>query len=195
MKKIKICAVLSFIIFTMILSSCIKVEEVGTAMINGKQYKQTESSNILCRFPASPIVIWSDDHILSFETFLMPVEDGGSKYSISFYLLMKDDKIDKGNPYKIEYNDKLNGKGLLDMEIRKRLSSDKTLFLSEGGDGIAFAIENDAVNQEISLEGEFIIANVDLKKNKCSGKYYLRTPAGSLTPLIIEGTFNTEIEN
>lgn len=172
---------LIFIMMIGIINACEKEEQYASAIINGIEYREVRSSNILRESPPSSITVWEDVSVAGYYTYLKPLLSGYPTFIINFYLSLNDkQKLEIGKTYKI-----VNVELPTEFNLISIVSSLKEV-LPEGYDGIAFC---QGINEIFSLEGDFEIEQYDTASGFYQGSYSLINPSQTNGSLTIKGIF------
>lgn len=162
---------------------------VGTATINGKDYK--ESTWWAWNFKGYPssMILYENYKIIHFIARLSPEKAGEPSYSIHFYVSVEDNQFKTNHPYKIDfYSDELDVESLDWWHVLPYLSENRNNVLIEDVDGIAYAFSNIS-DVSIPFKGELVLERIDYQSNVCHGHYSLISPENDSEKLVINGKF------
>lgn len=176
--------ILVLIIATCTLSTCEKKEEYASVTINGIEYAEIKTSNIIYSAPPSTIRIWEAYQVAEYYTILSPLDSDYPTFMIHFFVSMKDNselEIDK--PYKIgeiKLSEEFNLTSVI-ISLKDNLP--------DGYNGTAICQE-EGKDEILLLEGEFKLERYDATTGYYHGSYHLtHTPKVNNNSLIIKGNF------
>lgn len=169
---------------------------VGTATINGKDYK--ESTWWAWNFKGYPssMRLYENYKIFHFIARLTPKDANNPQYNLHFYISEDGSQFNINHPYKIDFYRELEIKSIYWGDIIPYYSENKNKILSEDADGFAFATST--ISEEaIPLKGELVLESINSESKVCHGHYSLTSPENDPDKLVIEGKFEivTSISN
>jgi len=164
-----------------ILSSCSKTEQYASATINGIEYVEIKTSNMLFEANPSSIIIVEDCDVALYHTLLKPLTEGYPKFEIKFLIPLKDiGKLEINKSYKIlgiktseEYNW---------VEAVEKLETT----LPAGYDGVAYCYK-EGIDESFLLEGEFLLERYESTTGYYYGSYLLTNSSEKDDSLNIKG--------
>lgn len=159
---------------------------VGTATINGKDYKEATWWAWNYKGYPSSMILYSNYNTIHFIARLSPKKESESSYSIHFYVNVEDNQFNINQPYKIDFYKELQIESTYWGDILPYYSENKDKILSEDADGFAFAISNTS-DEPIPLKGELVLESIDTE-TKTYGHYSFTSPENKL---VINGKFET----
>lgn len=175
--------ILILVITIGMLYSCEKDEQYATATINGIEYAEIRTSNILFEAPPSSITIWEDASVAGYYTKLEPLTSGYPVFAIDFYLSLKNSK-----ELKIDQSYKIANVQLPDEFNLINIITSLEKMLPSGSDGIAFC-QKEGIDEVFSLDGEFKIERYDATSGYYYGSYHLTHLSQKHDTLTIKGKF------
>ncbi len=163
---------------------------VGTATINGKDYK--ESTWWAWNFKGYPssMILFENYKVFHFIVRLSPEISEEPSYSINFYVYAKNNQFKTNEPYKIDFYKELDVESLYWGDVIPYFSENKDKILVEDADGMAYAISSTSENP-IPLKGELVLDEIYNESHVCYGHFSFTSPDGNQEKLIINGNFET----
>ncbi|NMA73039.1 MAG: hypothetical protein GX963_02520 [Bacteroidales bacterium] len=163
---------------------------VGTATINGKEYKESTWWAWNYKGYPSSMILMENYKVFHFLVRLSPEISGEPSYSMSFYVYVNDNQFKTNEPYQIDFYKELEVESLYWGDVIPYFSENRDKILVEDADGIAFAISNTS-DDPIPLNGELVLESIDFQ-SKVSRRYYSFTsPENDSERLVIKGKFET----
>lgn len=163
---------------------------VGTATINGKDYKESTWWAWNYKGYPSSMILYENYKILHFIARLSPEISGEPLYSINFYVYAKDNQFKTKEPYQIDFYKELDVESLDWWDVLPYLSENRNNVLNEDVDGIAYAFSNTS-DLSIPFKGELVLESIDNQSKVCHGYYSFTSPENDLKGLVIKGRFET----
>ena len=170
---------------------------IGTATINGKEYVHMTHRGWNSEFNSVVLTFYPHYNVFDIGTLLQDKNLGNvvdHEYRIIFFVTTQRPEILKNIPYKIEYNKSLEANNYIPIEVERTLVLDKSKIISSNANnGIAIVV-NIKTNEARSMEGYFVIHELDMQNKFCKGGYMLKTPSTSdKEELTIYGKFEAEL--
>lgn len=163
---------------------------VGTATINGKDYKEATWWAWNYKGYPSSMFLYKNYKTIHFITRLSPKTANEPSYSIHFYVYDKDSLFNINQPYKIDFYRELEIESTFWGDILPYYSENRSKILSEDADGFAFATSN-TIDEAIPLKGELVLESINPQSTVCHGHYSFTSPRNDSDKLVIKGKFET----
>lgn len=164
---------------------------VGTATINGKDYKESTWWAWNYKGYPSSMILYENYKIFHFIARLTPEDANNPQYNLHFYISEDGSQFNINHPYKIDFYRELEIKSTYWGDIIPYFSENKNKILSEDADGFAFATST--ISEEaIPLKGELILESIDSQSKVSHGYYSFTSPENDSERLVIKGKFETE---
>lgn len=161
---------------------------VGTATINGKDYKESTRWAWNYKGYPSSMSLYENYKIFHFITRLSPNKATKPSYSINFYVSVEDNQFKTNLPYKIDFYTELNVESLYWWDVLPYLAENRNKILSEDADGFAF-VTSSTFDGALPLKGELVLESIDYQSKVCHGYYSLISPENGSEKLVINGKF------
>jgi hypothetical protein len=162
---------------------------VGTATINGKNYKEsTRWAWNYTGYPSSMRLI-ENYKVIHFIARLSPETAGEPSYWIYFYVSVEESQFKTDYPYQIDFYTELDSESFSWLDVIPYFSENRNKILREDADGIAYAVSN--ASEVIPLKGELVLESINSQSKVCHGYYSLTSPENDSYKLVIEGKFET----
>ena len=162
---------------------------VGTATVNGQNYEESTVWAWNYNGYPSDIALFVNYKLFHYLARLSPEKGNSPRYTIYFYASENDKQIKLNHPYKLDFYKELDVESLFWGDVIPYFSENKSKVLTEGSDGIAYAISSD--DEIIPLKGEIVVKEIGPERNVCYGSYSLTSSENDLVPLVIKGEFET----
>lgn len=163
---------------------------VGTATINGKDYKESTWWAWNYKGYPSSMILFENYKVFHFLVRLSPEIDGEPSYSIDFYASVKDNQFKIIEPYKIDFYKELDVKSLYWGHVIPYFSENRDKILVEDAEGMAYAISSTS-EVPIPLKGEIVLESIDSQSKVTHGYYSFTSPENYSERLVIKGKFET----
>lgn len=186
--------VVLFFLFLLIGGGCKKFIEgedliVGTATINGKDYKETIRWGLTApQGYTSSLRLYQNYKIAHFIVHLKPSDGAGPLYSIHYYISMDENKFTTNYPYKLEFIDDLEVETYNEWDVVPYLSESKTEILTDGVDGIVLVFASN-LDAPIPVKGELVLERIESRI--CYGHYSFNSLNNDQEKFEIKGKFET----
>lgn len=159
---------------------------VGTATINGKDYKEATWWAWNYKGYPSTMRLYTNYNTIYYLARLTPAKESDPSYSIHFYVNVEDNQFNINQPYKIDFYKELEIESTYWGDILPYYSENKDKILIDDADGFAFAISSTS-DEPIPLKGELVLESID-RETKTYGHYSFTSPENKL---VINGKFET----
>lgn len=169
---------------------------VGTATINGKDYKESTWWAWNYKGYPSSMILYENYKVLHFISRLSPKDANKPQYSIHFYVSVDDSQFNINDPYKIDFYREFEIESTYWGDNIPYFSENKNKILSEDADGFAF-VTSSTFDGALPLKGELVLESIDYQSKVCHGYYSLISPENGSEKLVINGKFEivTSISN
>lgn len=163
---------------------------VGTATINGKNYKESTVWAWNYKGYPSSIRLYESYKLFHFIARLYSEKRSENpSYTINFYISENDMQLKLNHPYKIDFYKELDVESSSWYYVVPYFSENRNEILAEDADGIAY-VEVGNTEGPISLKGEFVIEKIN-SPNIAYGYYSLTSSGNDSERFVINGEFET----
>ena len=163
---------------------------VGTATINGKDYKESTWWAWNYKGYPSSMILFENYKVFHFMVRLSPEISGEPSYSINFYVYAKNNQFKTNGPYQIDFYKELDVESLYWGDVIPYFSENRDEILDEDADGIAYAISSTS-DVPIPLNGELVLESIDSQSKVSHGYYSFTSPENDSERVVIKGKFET----
>lgn len=161
---------------------------LGTATINGKEYKETIRWGLTFQGYTSSLKLYQNYRIARFIVRLKPLDGVGPSYSIYYYISMDENKFSTNYPYKLEFIEDLEVESYDEFHVLPYLSENKTEILTDGVDGIVVVFTSN-LDDPIPVKGEIVLERIESRISY--GHYSFNSLNKDQEKIEIKGKFET----